>query len=158
MALSPSLRISTGISGTFWNQKHPVRREADSYDHPEGFHKLRKSARSMVVGGLVFYLKLRYNFFMHIITRKTLIQFWEKHPDSRMALMRWFKIVQKTEFNSFDELTQVFPSADQLDRWIIFNIGGNKYRLITSIHFNRGKVYIRYVLTHAEYDRGDWKK
>jgi mRNA interferase HigB len=94
---------------------------------------------------------------MHIITRKTLIQFWEKHPESQTALIRWFKIVQKTEFNSFAELRQVFPSADKLDHWIIFNIGGNKYRLITSIHFNRGKVYIRHVLTHAEYDRGDWK-
>ncbi len=51
---------------------------------------------------------------MHIITRKTLIQFWEKHPDSRMALQRWFKIVQKTEFHSFAELRQVFPSADKL--------------------------------------------
>jgi mRNA interferase HigB len=96
--------------------------------------------------------------FMHIITRRTLIQFWEKHPDSETALLRWFKIVQKTEFNSFAELRRVFPSADKLDHWIIFNIGGNKYRLITSFHFNRGKVYIRHVLTHAEYDRGDWKQ
>ena len=94
---------------------------------------------------------------MHIITRKTLIQFWEKHPDSRNALMRWFKIVQKTEFNSFAELRTAFPSVDKVDQWIIFNIGGNKYRLIVSIHFNRGKIYIRHVLTHAEYDRGDWK-
>ncbi|MDL1912677.1 type II toxin-antitoxin system HigB family toxin [Chloroflexi bacterium CFX6] len=94
---------------------------------------------------------------MHIITRKTLIQFWEKHPDSRTALTRWFKIVQKTEFNNFAGLRQVFPSADKLDHWIIFNISGNKYRLIASIHFNRGKVYICHVLTHAEYDRGEWK-
>ncbi len=94
---------------------------------------------------------------MHIITRKTLIQFWEKHPDSRQALMRWFKIAKKTEFQSFAELRTVFPSVDKVDHWIIFNIGGNKYRLIVSIHFNRGKVYIRHVLTHAEYDKGDWK-
>ncbi len=103
------------------------------------------------------HLKVRYNPYVHIITRKTLIQFWEKHPESRTALIRWFKIVQKTEFKSFAELRQVFPSADKLDHWIIFNIGGNQYRLITSIHFNRGKVYIRHVLTHAEYGRGDWK-
>ncbi|HET9908477.1 MAG TPA: type II toxin-antitoxin system HigB family toxin [Anaerolineales bacterium] len=94
---------------------------------------------------------------MHIITRKTLVRFWEKYPDSQAALLRWFKIVQKTEFNSFAELRKVFPSADKLDHWIIFNIGGNKYRLIASIHFNRGKVYIRHVLNHAEYDRGEWK-
>ncbi len=94
---------------------------------------------------------------MHIITRKTLIRFWEKYPDSRTALIRWFKIVQKTDFNSFAELRAAFPSADKVDQWIIFNIGGNKYRLIVSIHFNRGKVYIRHVLTHVEYDKGDWK-
>ena len=103
------------------------------------------------------YLILRYSFFVHIITRKALIQFWERHPESQQALMLWFKIVQKTEFNSFAEVSRVFPSADKLEHWIIFNIGGNKYRLITSIHFNRGKVYIRHVLTHAEYDRGEWK-
>lgn len=106
---------------------------------------------------LVSYLNLRYNLLVHIITRKTLIRFWEKHPDSQTALMRWFKIVHKTEFNSFAELRKVFPSAYKLDHWIIFNISGNKYRLIASIHFNRGKVYIRHVLTHVEYDRGDWK-
>jgi len=94
---------------------------------------------------------------VHIITRKALIQFWKKHPDSQAALLRWFKIVQKSEFQSFAELRVTFPSADKVDQWIVFNIGGNKYRLIASIHFNRGKVYVRHVLTHTEYDRGDWK-
>jgi mRNA interferase HigB len=95
---------------------------------------------------------------VHIISRKALIRFWEKHPDSKTALVRWFKVVKTTEFQSFNELRIVFPSVDKVQNWIVFNIGGNKYRLIASIHFNRGKVYIRYVLTHAEYDRGDWKK
>jgi mRNA interferase HigB len=94
---------------------------------------------------------------VHIITRKALAQFWEKHPDSRTALLRWYKIVHNTEFKSFSELRKAFPAADKVDHWIIFNIGGNKHRLIVSIHFNRGKVYIRHVLTHAEYDKGDWK-
>jgi mRNA interferase HigB len=95
---------------------------------------------------------------VHIISRKALIQFWEKHPDSKTALARWFKVVETTEFQSFNELRIIFPSADKVEDWIVFNIGGNKYRLIASVHFNRGKVYIRYILTHAEYDRGDWKK
>ena len=95
---------------------------------------------------------------MHIILLKALRKFWEKHPDSKASLMRWFKIMQKTDFGSFASLRTVFPSADKVDKWIIFNIGGNKYRLIASIHFNRNKVYIRHVLTHAEYDRGTWKK
>ena len=95
---------------------------------------------------------------MHIISLKALKMFWEKHPDSKSSLMRWFKIVQKTDFYSFVALRTVFPSADKVDQWIIFNIGGNKYRLIASIHFNRNKVYIRHIMTHAEYNRGTWKK
>jgi mRNA interferase HigB len=101
---------------------------------------------------------LRYNFGVHIISRKALTQFWEKYPDSKAALIRWYKIVEKTDFHGFAEMRHVFPSVDRVRELFIFNIAGNKYRLITSIHFNRNKVYIRYVLTHTEYDRGDWKK
>lgn len=51
----------------------------------------------------------------------------------------------------------MFASADQYHRVVIFNVGGNKYRVIAAVHYNRRKVYIRHVLTHAEYSRGDWK-
>ena len=95
---------------------------------------------------------------MHIISRKALRLFWEKHPDSQLALARWFKIVQQTDFRDFNAIRMAFPSADKVGKWIVFNIGGNKYRLITSIHFNRGRVYIRHVLTHKEYDKGSWKQ
>ena len=95
---------------------------------------------------------------MHIISRKALVMFWERYPDSREPLLRWYKIVEKGEFTSFESLRATFPSADKIDDWIVFNIGGNKYRLIASIHFNRGKMYIRHVLTHQEYNRGAWKQ
>ena len=95
---------------------------------------------------------------MHIISRKSLKQFWDQYPDSQSSLIRWYKIVEKTDFSSFGDLRQTFPSADKVGDLIVFNIGGNKYRLIASIHFNRNKVYIRHVLTHAEYDKGAWKK
>ncbi len=78
--------------------------------------------------------------------------------DGERALQRWYKIVHQTEFKSFADLRQTFPSADKVGDLIVFNIGGNKYRLIASIHFNRGKVYIRHILTHEEYDKGTWKK
>jgi len=94
---------------------------------------------------------------VHIISRKTLRLFWEKYPDSETALARWFKIVERSNYQSFDELRNTFPSADKVGKWIIFNIGGNKYRLITVIHFQRGKVYVRHVLTHQEYEKGNWK-
>jgi mRNA interferase HigB len=63
---------------------------------------------------------------MHIISRKVLRQFWERHPDSETALTRWFKIMQRTDFHNFNELRITFPAADQVDDWIVFNIGGNK--------------------------------
>jgi mRNA interferase HigB len=94
---------------------------------------------------------------MHVISRKALRQFWEKYPDSETALIRWFKLMNSMDFQTFDELRSVFPSADLVGNLIVFNIGGNKYRLITSIHFNRQKVYIRYILTHSEYDKEIWK-
>jgi len=55
-------------------------------------------------------------------------------------------------------LRETFPSADQVGKLTVFNIGGNKVRLIAAIHYNRGKIYIRAVLTHAEYDEQRWRK
>ncbi len=95
---------------------------------------------------------------MHVISRKTLRQFWQQHPDSEMALARWFKLMEQTDFKNFAELRAVFPTADLVEQWIVFNIGGNKVRLIASAHFNRNRIYIRHVLTHREYDKGSWKK
>ena len=94
---------------------------------------------------------------MHLITRKTLKTFWQKYPDSKTALERWAYIIEKNNFDNFEQLRATFPSADLVDKLTVFNIGGNKYRLIAAIHFNRHKVYIRYVLTHAEYDKNHWK-
>jgi mRNA interferase HigB len=94
---------------------------------------------------------------MHVISRKTLRRFWEEYPDSESPLSRWFKIMQRSNFESFDALRATFPTSDKVGDLVVFNIGGNKYRLVASVHFNRGKVYVRHVLTHSEYDRGAWK-
>ncbi|OBQ35687.1 MAG: hypothetical protein AN487_14985 [Anabaena sp. CRKS33] len=94
---------------------------------------------------------------MHVISRKVLRQFWQEYPDSETALIRWLKIIESVSFQSFEELRSVFPNADLVANLIVFNIGGNKYRLLASIHFNRQKVYIRYILTHSEYDKDRWK-
>ena len=94
---------------------------------------------------------------MHIISRKALRQFWEQYPDSKGALVRWFKIVSQNEFGNFAALRETFPSADKVGDLVVLNVGGNKYRLITSIHFNRGRIYIRHVLTHQTYTQEAWK-
>jgi len=77
---------------------------------------------------------------------------------TRNVLAQWYKLIKQTEFSSFVELRELFPSADQVGKLTVFNIGGNKIRLIAAIHYNRKKVYIRAVLTHAEYDQEKWKK
>jgi mRNA interferase HigB len=94
---------------------------------------------------------------MHVITRKRLNEFADKYPETRNALAHWYQLVKQNNFNSFAELRSAFPSADQVGKLTVFNIGGNKVRLIAAIHYNRRKVYIRAVLTHKEYDEDKWK-
>jgi mRNA interferase HigB len=95
---------------------------------------------------------------MHIITRKRLNEFAAKHPAAASGLTHWYRTLKKNNFASFVELRRALPHADQVDGLTVFNIGGNKARLIAAVHYNRGKVYIRAVLTHAEYDLGKWKE
>lgn len=80
------------------------------------------------------------------------------HPDSLPSLSRWYRLMKAGQFSSFFALRQTFPDADQVANKTVFDIGGNKYRLIAAIHYKRHKVYIRAILTHAQYDRGDWKQ
>ena len=94
---------------------------------------------------------------VHVITRKRLRTFSARHRDAAGPLNVWFSIVSKTHFSSFAELKQVFRSVDKVGKYTVFDIGGNKYRLITVIHVNRRKIYIRHVLTHDEYMRDKWK-
>jgi mRNA interferase HigB len=95
---------------------------------------------------------------MHVITRKRIQDFVAKYPDSRTSLETWYRIVKHAEYNSFDDLKQHFRSADYVDGFVVFNISGNKYRLIAAIHYNRKKIFIRHILTHQEYDKGRWKR
>jgi len=95
---------------------------------------------------------------MHIITRKRLNEFAEKHPDAKSALQHWHKQAKTNDFKSFTDLRKTLGSADQVSNLTVFNIGGNKARLIAAIHYNRRTIYIRAVLTHREYDEGKWKE
>ena len=95
---------------------------------------------------------------MHIITRKRLNEFADKYPETASALANWYRQLKQNNFASFAELRAMFPSADQVGKLTVFNIGGNKVRLVAAIHYNRRKVYVRAVLTHAEYDEGRWKE
>jgi mRNA interferase HigB len=95
---------------------------------------------------------------MHVIAKPALIEFWNRHPDARAPLSAWYRLMQNEDLGDFAALRRVFASADYVHGLTVFDIGGNKYRLVASIHYNRKKVYIRNVLTHAEYDAEKWKR
>jgi mRNA interferase HigB len=93
---------------------------------------------------------------MHIISIKKLRDFWKEHPTSERPLRAWYTITSKQEFGSYQEVKKVFSSADRVRNFTIFDVGGNNFRIIAAIHYNRKKVFIREVFTHAQYDK--WNK
>ncbi|NJL28119.1 MAG: type II toxin-antitoxin system HigB family toxin [Thermoanaerobaculia bacterium] len=95
---------------------------------------------------------------MHVITRKRLNTFARAHPAVASALKRWYHLAKDRNFASFEDLRSTFSGVDQVGKLIVFNIGGNKVRLVAAVHYNRRKIYIRAVLTHAEYDQSTWKE
>ena len=91
---------------------------------------------------------------MRIIAVRTLRVFWNKHADAEQPLKSWYKEATETRWKSPNEIKHHYPSADILpDNRVTFNIKGNTYRLIVKIHYNTGIVFIRFVGTHAEYDK-----
>jgi mRNA interferase HigB len=94
---------------------------------------------------------------VRIISKSRLRKFWEEHPDAEKPLMEWYKIATKADWENFVDVRATFRSADPYCDCVIFDIKGNNYRLITIILYPVKHVYIRYVLTHSEYDKGKWK-
>jgi mRNA interferase HigB len=90
---------------------------------------------------------------MHVISRKALVDFWKLHPPARGPMLAWFKVIEKSACANFAGVRAIFNSTDKVGGYTVFNVGGQGYRVITAIHYNRQKIYIRHVLTHAEYDR-----
>ena len=105
---------------------------------------------------------------MHIITRKHPTEAGMQFPDAKKELAAWYKIASKAEWRNFVEVRRTFKDTDAVDDYVIFNIRHNRYRLITIIHYQRqsakgrwaeGRVFIRSVLTHEEYNnRKNWDK
>jgi len=95
---------------------------------------------------------------MRIITEKRLKQACEKYPDAESSIRAWKKLVKEQDWNSFDDVrtTSLF-APDGVKNFVVFDIGGNKYRLITCINYKTKAIYIRKFLTHAEYDKDKWK-
>ena len=94
---------------------------------------------------------------LRVISRKAIVEFAKTHADSLPPLTSWYATVTEASWTNFAELRADFPSADQLGRRTVFNIGGNKYRLISRVNYRFQKVYVLAILTHAKYDEGRWK-
>ncbi len=95
---------------------------------------------------------------MHVISRKKLKEAATGHSDLEGSLDAWFRIAKRAWWRNLADVRKTFSSADPVGKWTVFNIKGNQYRLIVEMNYRSGRIYIRHVLTHAEYDRGSWKQ
>jgi mRNA interferase HigB len=96
---------------------------------------------------------------MHIISVKTLKEFWNTNPNAEASLRAWYAEASRANWQGPQDILDHFPFADILrGNRVVFNIRGNHYRLIVKIHYETAVVYIRFVGTHAEYDKVDAEK
>lgn len=99
---------------------------------------------------------------MRVISLKTLREFWQRYPDAEQPLRQWYKTASLAEWNSLQDCRRDYPHADgvrnnQGDSLTVFNISGNKYRLVARVRYDYQLINIRAVLTHPEYDENKWK-
>ncbi|WP_299487010.1 type II toxin-antitoxin system HigB family toxin [Acaryochloris sp. IP29b_bin.137] len=94
---------------------------------------------------------------MHVISRKILRYFCNKHADSCDALFAWYRVATKAEWQNLTQVQTLYPKAEAVGNFTVFNIKGNTYRLIVDINYAKQRIYIKYILTHSEYDKNFWK-
>jgi len=94
---------------------------------------------------------------MKLISNKVLREFATLHADAEQPLQDFRRLIEHGEFRNFAALRATFASVDKVGERYVFNIGGNKYRLIAAIAFVPQLLWVKAVLTHAEYDKGAWK-
>ena len=93
---------------------------------------------------------------MRVIARNTLVDFWRKHPEAKVALERWYKLVKAAHWASTDEVQRAAPKSKVLNRERIrFEVAGGNYRLVVAFDFHRQVAFVKFIGTHAEYDRVD---
>lgn len=94
---------------------------------------------------------------MRIISEKPIKDFWEKHPESESAMKDWIKHVRDAVWDTFSDVRRTFNHAAVYHNCVVFDVGGNKFRIIAKIIYEWRIVYIRAVLTHSEYDQNKWQ-
>lgn len=94
---------------------------------------------------------------MHLISIRNLRCDATPHPDAQMQIENWYKNIRTSHWANLEEVRQVYPKAEAVGNFTVFNIKGNDYRLIVGINYANQTIYYKYFLTHAEYDKGKWK-
>ena len=118
----------------------------------------KKNDQNVSQIGNFHYLCRKY-IYLRVIAKKTLREFWEKHSDSKQQLKSWYQETSNVEWKNTKEIKKEYPSASFLtDNRVVFNIKGNSYRLIVKINYDYHMVWIRFIGTHAEYDKIDANK
>ena len=100
---------------------------------------------------------------MRVISLRRLRAFWEQHGDAEKPLRHWFKTARKARWGSVQDVRRTYPHSDGGttpggETLTVFNVGGNKYRLIARVRYDYELINVRWVLTHAEYNQGKWKE
>ena len=94
---------------------------------------------------------------MRVISVRRLKEFWGKHPKAEVPLTTWYQVARNATWRNTAEMLQTWPSADVVERLTVFNVGGNEFRLIARVEYQRHEIYIRGVFTRDEYDEEGWK-
>lgn len=89
---------------------------------------------------------------MRVISNRALLEFLTAYSDAHVPLQTWRKIMEKSVFYNFSDIKQAFNSVGRVGGYYVFDIGGNKFRLVVAIHFDGQRCFVRYVFTHHEYD------
>ncbi|VVN97412.1 type II toxin-antitoxin system HigB family toxin [Pseudomonas fluorescens] len=95
---------------------------------------------------------------MHVIAEKRIWEAKEKWPHSASALDAWYRVVKSNSPGDFAAMKRMFPATDKVGSLHVFDIGGNKLRLIAVVHYRAQRLYIKHVLDHRDYDKGKWKE
>jgi mRNA interferase HigB len=94
---------------------------------------------------------------MHLISIRNLRSDSAKYPDTQIVIEEWYKVVKTVSWQNLEEVKQIYRDTEAVGNFTVFNIKGNKYRLIVDINYVNLTIYYKYFLTHAEYDKDSWK-
>jgi mRNA interferase HigB len=94
---------------------------------------------------------------VRVISKAVITTFSQSHSDALAPLLRWYYVAKRAAWTNLANVREDFPHADSVEHFTVFNIAGNKYRLISAIKYRWHVVYVRQILTHVEYNKDKWK-